>query len=205
MHVARLQPEPVHRRQMPDRIGRDGVQHQLRLRRRAGGEIQQQRIVGARSAPSGDELRRRRPAGRRSDASRRPDRRRRCASDRLSSPANLRGLRDGGRPHAAPAPRSNRSARSSAVSSVVAGITTAPSFIAASMTSHSGTTLPSISRMRSPRLTPSARSPLATRLERSDSSAKVSSAGAVADDDQRRAGRQWRRVPVRHRTSPAPS
>ena len=52
-------------------------------------------------------------------------------------------------------------------------MTTAPSFIAASITSHSGTTLPSISRMRSPRLTPSARRPLAIRLEAADSSAKV--------------------------------
>ena len=38
-------------------------------------------------------------------------------------------------------PRSTRSASSSVVSSVVAGITTTPSFIAASMISHSGATL----------------------------------------------------------------
>jgi hypothetical protein len=52
-------------------------------------------------------------------------------------------------------------------------MTTAPNFMAASITSQSGATLPSINNMRSPRFTPSARSPLATRLERSDSSAKV--------------------------------
>jgi hypothetical protein len=51
---------------------------------------------------------------------------------------------------------------------------TAPSFIAASITSHSGTTLPSISRMRSPRPMPSRRSQLATRFERRLSSAKES-------------------------------
>ena len=81
-------------------------------------------------------------------------------------------------------PRSNRSFRSFGVSNVDAGITTAPSFIAASITSHSGTTLPSISRMRSPRFTPSARKPLAMRLERSDSSREGRGGGAVADDRQ---------------------
>ena len=55
----------------------------------------------------------------------------------------------------------------------VAGIITAPSFIAASIVSHNGATLPSINRIRSPRLTPSARNPLAMRLERCDNSAKV--------------------------------
>jgi hypothetical protein len=40
-------------------------------------------------------------------------------------------------------PRSSRSRSSSGVNSVVAGITTTPSFIAASMVSQSGTTLPS--------------------------------------------------------------
>ena len=71
-------------------------------------------------------------------------------------------------------PRSTRSTRSSGVSSVVAGITTAPSLIAASMVSHSGTSLPSMIRMRSPRLTPCLRSQLATRFERADISAKDS-------------------------------
>ena len=42
------------------------------------------------------------------------------------------------------------------IQQVVAGITTAPSLIAASMISHSGTTLPSISRITSPRAHPEA-------------------------------------------------
>ena len=42
--------------------------------------------------------------------------------------------------------RSSRSCNSSPVNSVVAGITTTPSFIAASIVSQSGTTLPSRSR-----------------------------------------------------------
>ena len=64
-------------------------------------------------------------------------------------------------------------ARSAAVSKGVAGTTTAPSFIAPSITSHNAVTLPSISRMRSPRRIPSTRRPLATRLERSESAAKL--------------------------------
>jgi hypothetical protein len=46
---------------------------------------------------------------------------------------------------------------------------TAPSFIAARMTSHSGATLPSISSTRSPRRTPSPRSQFATCADRADS------------------------------------
>ena len=46
---------------------------------------------------------------------------------------------------------------------------TAPSFIVARMTSHSGATLPSISSTRSPRATPSPRSQPATCDDRSDS------------------------------------
>ena len=45
MHVVGLQAEPVHGRQMADRIARMRVQHQLRLRRGAGGEIEQQRVA----------------------------------------------------------------------------------------------------------------------------------------------------------------
>ena len=70
-------------------------------------------------------------------------------------------------------PRTKRSRRSSSVSMVVAGITTAPSFIAASIASHSGCTLPSSSRMRSPRRTPRARRWLATWFDRADSAAKL--------------------------------
>ena len=55
MHIARLQPEPVHRRQMPDRVGGMAVQHQLRLRGGAGSEIQQQRIIRRRH-PVGHEV-----------------------------------------------------------------------------------------------------------------------------------------------------
>ncbi len=68
-------------------------------------------------------------------------------------------------------PRSTRSARSSGPSSVDAGMITAPSFIAARMTSHSGAMLPSISSSRSPRRTPSWRSQFATWFERADSAA----------------------------------
>ncbi|GAA3136613.1 hypothetical protein GCM10020001_068970 [Nonomuraea salmonea] len=70
-------------------------------------------------------------------------------------------------------PRWMRSVTSFAVSSVVAGMMTAPSFIAASSASHSSAWLPSMSRIRSPRRTPCSCSQLATWLERADSSAKV--------------------------------
>ena len=45
MHVALLQPQPVHRREMADRIALVGVLDQLRLGGGAGGEVQQQRCV----------------------------------------------------------------------------------------------------------------------------------------------------------------
>ena len=67
-----------------------------------------------------------------------------------------------------------RSRRSLSASSVVAGITTAPSFIAASIVSHSSTWLPSISTIRSPRPTPCARSQFASRSDRVTSSSNVS-------------------------------
>ena len=60
------------------------------------------------------------------------------------------------------------------LSSVVAGMITAPSFMQASMTSQSGTTLPSMRSTASPRRTPWARRKFATWLERRDISAKVS-------------------------------
>ena len=47
-------------------------------------------------------------------------------------------------------------------SSGVAGMITAPSFIAARIVSHSSTWLPSMTIMRSPRRTPRSRSQLAT-------------------------------------------
>ena len=56
----------------------------------------------------------------------------------------------------------------------MAGMITAPSFMQASITSHSGTTLPSIRSTASPRRTPLARRKFATWLERRDRSAKDS-------------------------------
>ncbi len=50
MHVTGLQPKPVHGREMADGIALMAVQHELRLRRRAGGEVKKQRIGGARLA-----------------------------------------------------------------------------------------------------------------------------------------------------------
>ena len=150
--VAGQQPQPVHRRQMPDRIGPVRVQHQLRLRRRAGGEIQQQRIVRIRLAirakvgRGGQQVVVAGPAGTGSPMAMRVS----CGR----APSNS-GLRAGG--HDMPRPAAIETiGQVVEASNVVAGITTAPSFIDASMTSHSGTMLPSISRMRSPRLTPAA-------------------------------------------------
>ena len=54
-------------------------------------------------------------------------------------------------------PRATRSSTSCAVSRVVAGIVTAPNFIAASIVSQSGGVFPSITRTRSPRHTPKRR------------------------------------------------
>ena len=70
-------------------------------------------------------------------------------------------------------PRSIRSARSAGRSSVLAGITTAPIFAAASMISQSGTVLPRNSRIRSPLRTRCSRSQPATWDERRDISAKL--------------------------------
>ena len=68
-------------------------------------------------------------------------------------------------------PRSRRSCKSSPESKVVAGISTTPSLIAASMVSHKGTSLPIINKIRSPLRAPRATSQLATWLERCDNSA----------------------------------
>jgi hypothetical protein len=48
--VARLQADPVHRRQVADGIALVRVQHEFRPRRGAGREVQQQRIGGQRLA-----------------------------------------------------------------------------------------------------------------------------------------------------------
>ena len=71
---------------------------------------------------------------------------------------------------------------------VVAGITTAPSFIAPSIASQSACTFPSSSRMRSPRRTPSPRRKLATRLDRRAISAKLTEWSASPGPMNRRAG-----------------
>ena len=59
------------------------------------------------------------------------------------------------------------------MSCVVAGMITAPSFIAPSISSQSGSVLGSMTRMRSPFATPRPWSQLAMRVLRSESSAKV--------------------------------
>ena len=66
---------------------------------------------------------------------------------------------------------------------------TAPSFIVARMTSHSGATLPSISSTRSPRATPSPRSQPATCDDRSDSDPYDSETSDPSSDRIRSAGR----------------
>ena len=50
MQIAGAQPDPIHRRQVADRIALMAVQNELRRRRGARGEIKQHRIVGARLA-----------------------------------------------------------------------------------------------------------------------------------------------------------
>jgi len=70
-------------------------------------------------------------------------------------------------------PRETRSSTSLRTSCMEQGTTTAPSFIAASITSQSGRTLESMRSMRSPRRTPFARNQFATRFDRSERSAKL--------------------------------
>ena len=48
VHVAFTQSDPVHRREVADRIAHVRVQHHLRLRRRAGREVEEKRVVAAR-------------------------------------------------------------------------------------------------------------------------------------------------------------
>ena len=59
MHVAGLQAEPVHRREVPDGIGGVGVLDELRPRGRAAGEVQEQRVARARGAVGREALGRR--------------------------------------------------------------------------------------------------------------------------------------------------
>ena len=58
VHVAGAQAEPVHRRQVADRVALVGVQHQLGFGGRARGEVEQQRVARLRR-PIGHELGRR--------------------------------------------------------------------------------------------------------------------------------------------------
>ena len=151
MDVAGPQADPVHRGQMADRVRGVRVLDQLGPRGRAGGEVQQQRVVGP-----GGAVRRRTPAV----AGVRRRRRSASPSDRLarrrsgcSRPARRRTCRcwPSRRSTCRAPPRSTRSRRSAGPSSGVAGMTTAPSFIAASIVSHSSTWLPSMRMIRSPR------------------------------------------------------
>ena len=91
----------------------------------------------------------------------------------MSLAAEALGERGFGDDEAGPAAREMRSSMSAPVSKVDAGMRMRPSFIAASVAIHSGGVLPSINNSRSPRLAPRLRSPLATREEASESSAKV--------------------------------
>ena len=189
MDVARLQPDPVHRRQVADRIALVGVQHQLGLRGGARGEVEEQRDRRPPSAPSGANVASA-PSASANDCQPagacRP--RRRCGWARR---ARRRTARRGSAAAttALTSPRSTRSTRSSGPSSVDAGIITAPSFMAASIVSHSGTTLPSISSTWSPRRTPRPRRWLATRLERSVISAKVRRSSVPSSSTIHSAGR----------------
>ena len=56
MTVVGLEADPVHRRQVADRIGLVGVQHQLGLGGGARGEVQQQRVVDAGHAVRGEDV-----------------------------------------------------------------------------------------------------------------------------------------------------
>ena len=75
VHVPGLQADPVHRRQVADRIALVGVQNELGLGRRAGREVQQQRVGRAGLSVRG-EIDARPASSRRSSASRWPPRRR---------------------------------------------------------------------------------------------------------------------------------
>ena len=50
MHVAGLEPDPVHRREVTDGVGHVRVLDELRLRRGARGEVEEQRVGGLRRA-----------------------------------------------------------------------------------------------------------------------------------------------------------
>jgi hypothetical protein len=176
VHVAGLQAGPVQRAEVAHRVAGVGVLHQLGLGCGAAGEVQQQRLVDAGLALRRVDRARVIGVGIAVPAGGGPRRRWRCAPPAParsgSSPSNLPAC-DGVVTTARTRPRSKRSIRSSRLSSNVAGIITAPILMQASISSHSGTSLPSISSTRSPRATPRPSSQLATRLLRAAISAKV--------------------------------
>ena len=152
VHVAGLQPDPVHRRQVPDRVADVRVLDQLRQRRGAGGEVQQQRVLRV-----GRPVHRERPRLVVAVAVAQPALDRLADGDAQVVAADVRERRSSARLRAMTAPtrpRSMRSRRSASASCVVAGMITAPSFIAASVVSHSSTWLPSRTSSRMPRATP---------------------------------------------------
>ena len=165
VHIARPQPDPIRRRQMPDRIA-VAMCDQLRLGRGPGGEIQQQRVVGGRRRRH---IECRRPVASLSAKSIHPGtasptamRMRRARQSGEMLPSVLDPLTM----DADPAARETILEIRALCSSVVAGMITAPSFIAASMVSHKATTLPSMTSTRSPATTPCAARKLATWLDR---------------------------------------
>ena len=132
MRVAGLEAEPVHGREMPDRVARVRVHDELGARRRAGGEIKQHRVVGLGRAVGFEELAAEKhgvtaPA-RRGDADR-------DAHDVLAKPGEF--LRIG--------PMRDQKFRLAPLEPVgdvggpsvgIAGISTRPSFIEASIVAH---------------------------------------------------------------------
>ena len=167
------------------------VHDELRARRRAGGEIEQHRIVGRASARRAESAR----SALDQRARRRASRRRLADRDALDVARRLPRIS----PRPAPCatrnfacPRSSRSAMSASLSCGIAGISTRPSFIAASIVTHSSGVAPSIIRSRSPRFAPIERRPLARRAGLPcDSSAKVRVSTALADHLQRRSCAPW--------------
>ena len=150
VHVARLDADPVHGGQVPHRVADLRVRDQLGQRRGARGEVEQQRVAGP-----GDALG--------ANAARNSERGRVRMPPRPPRPRRPRSA------SSRPAPRRTSARRAASVIDVPdlparhpvrqvgrlqqrdAGMITAPSFIVARMTSHSGATLPSISSTRSPR------------------------------------------------------
>ena len=91
-------------------------------------------------------------------------------------------------------PRAMRSVRSAGPTAVVVGMITAPSFITASIDSHSSTWLPSIRTTGSPFRTPRSPSQPASRSEACDISAKLRSVEEPSSSTITRAGRSLSRA-----------